>query len=56
MKNILVIGAGRTSSSLINYLFDKSAEFGWLITIADTIAGTCRTKSSKSSECKSYSI
>lgn len=35
MKNILVIGAGRTSSSLINYLFDKSAEFGWLITIAD---------------------
>lgn len=35
MKNILVIGAGRTSSSLINYLFDKSAEFSWLITIAD---------------------
>jgi saccharopine dehydrogenase (NADP+, L-glutamate forming) len=35
MKNILVIGAGRTSSSLVNYLFDKSAEFGWLITIAD---------------------
>lgn len=35
MKNILVIGAGRTSSSLINYLLDKSAEFGWLITIAD---------------------
>ncbi len=35
MKNILVIGAGRTSSSLINYLFDRSAEFGWLITIAD---------------------
>lgn len=35
MKNILVIGAGRTSSSLINYLLDKSAEFGWLIIIAD---------------------
>lgn len=35
MKNILVVGAGRTSSSLINYLFNKSTEFGWLITIAD---------------------
>ena len=35
MKNILVIGAGRTSSSLINYLLERSKEFGWLVTIAD---------------------
>ncbi len=35
MKNILVIGAGRTSSSLINYLLDKSKELDWIITVAD---------------------
>lgn len=35
MKNILVIGAGRTSSSLINYLLNKSAESGWFVAIAD---------------------
>ena len=35
MKNILVIGAGRTSSSLINYLLEKSAESDWTITVAD---------------------
>ena len=35
MKNILVIGAGRTSSSLINYLLDKSSEMDWAITVAD---------------------
>lgn len=35
MKKILVIGAGRTSSSLIKYLLNKSVENDWLITIAD---------------------
>jgi len=35
MKNILVVGAGRTSSSLINYLVNKSEEKDWFITVAD---------------------
>ena len=35
MKKILVLGAGRTASSLINYLANKSAENDWQITIAD---------------------
>ena len=35
MKNILVVGAGRTSSSLINYLINKSEENDWYITVAD---------------------
>lgn len=35
MKNILLIGAGRTSSSLIKYLLIKSVENDWMITIAD---------------------
>jgi saccharopine dehydrogenase (NADP+, L-glutamate forming) len=35
MKKILVVGAGRTSSSLIKYLLNKSAENDWIVTIAD---------------------
>lgn len=35
MKRILVIGAGRTSSSLIKYLLGKSPENDWYVTIAD---------------------
>ncbi len=52
MKNILVIGAGRTSSSLINYLFDKSAEFGWLITIADQSLELAEQKAANHSNAK----
>jgi saccharopine dehydrogenase (NADP+, L-glutamate forming) len=35
MKNILVIGAGRSSSSLIKYLLDHSDEEKWLVTVGD---------------------
>jgi saccharopine dehydrogenase-like NADP-dependent oxidoreductase len=35
MANILIIGAGRSSYSLIDYLKQNSSEFGWKITIAD---------------------
>ncbi len=35
MKKILVIGAGRSASSLIKYLLENSAEENWQITVAD---------------------
>ncbi len=35
MKNILVIGAGRSSSSLIRYLVEHSKENSWQLSIAD---------------------
>lgn len=35
MKNILVIGAGRSASSLIKYLLDNSANEGWKVTVGD---------------------
>lgn len=35
MRNILVIGAGRSSVFLIEYLFDKSKEKGWSVTVGD---------------------
>jgi saccharopine dehydrogenase-like NADP-dependent oxidoreductase len=35
MTKILVIGAGRSSGSLINYLLDHAARHDWQITVAD---------------------
>lgn len=35
MKQILIIGAGRSSTSLINYLIKKSAVYNWKVIIAD---------------------
>lgn len=35
MKNILIIGAGRSASSLIKYLLDNSSQENWKITVAD---------------------
>ena len=35
MKNILVIGAGRSASSLIKYLLDNSAKENWKVTVGD---------------------
>jgi len=35
MKNILLIGAGRSASTLIKYLLDNSRKENWKITVAD---------------------
>jgi saccharopine dehydrogenase (NADP+, L-glutamate forming) len=35
MKNILLIGAGRSASALIKYLLDNAAENDWFLTVAD---------------------
>ena len=35
MKRILVLGAGRSSSSLIRYLLDNALTFDWTVTVGD---------------------
>lgn len=35
MNNILIIGAGRSSIALINYVLKKAQEFQWFVTVAD---------------------
>ena len=35
MKNILVIGAGRSAVSLIKYLIDNALKYNWIVTVAD---------------------
>ena len=36
MKNILILGAGMSATTMINYLLSKSSEYNWQITLADT--------------------
>jgi saccharopine dehydrogenase-like NADP-dependent oxidoreductase len=38
MKNILVIGAGRSASSLIKYLLDQAGQKKWKVTVGDVSA------------------
>ena len=35
MRNILIIGAGRSSTSLINYLLEEAKKHHWFVTVAD---------------------
>lgn len=35
MKSILIIGAGRSATALINYVLDKAAQYSWFVTVAD---------------------
>ena len=44
MKKILVIGAGRSCTSLIKYFLDHSDELGWKITVADISKELCDRK------------
>jgi saccharopine dehydrogenase-like NADP-dependent oxidoreductase len=44
MKNILIIGAGRSSSSLIKYMLDHSAQENWKVTVADVSIGMVKLK------------
>ncbi|MGK0387521.1 MAG: saccharopine dehydrogenase-like NADP-dependent oxidoreductase [Maribacter sp.] len=36
MKNVLIIGAGRSATACINYCLTKAGEDGWFVTVADS--------------------
>ena len=44
MKNILVIGAGLSSSYLIKYLLQQATTYQWQITVADNNLQTAEAK------------
>ena len=44
MKNILILGAGLSSSTLIRYLLQKSKDYQWSITVADMDLATAERK------------
>ena len=45
MKNILVLGAGRTVPSLIDYLINQTTEFDFIVRLADVSESQAREKS-----------
>ncbi|MEX1240376.1 MAG: saccharopine dehydrogenase C-terminal domain-containing protein [Cyclobacteriaceae bacterium] len=44
MKRILLLGAGRSSSSLIKYVLDNARALGWQLTVGDVSVETARKK------------
>lgn len=44
MQNILIIGAGRSSSFLIKYLLNNAPTFNWKITVADISLANAKNK------------
>jgi saccharopine dehydrogenase-like NADP-dependent oxidoreductase len=50
MKNILVIGAGRSASSLIKYFLDNSEKENWNITVADVSLELAKQKTENHSQ------
>lgn len=44
MKNIFVIGAGRSTSSLINYLLDNSSKEQWKVRVGDVSLDMAKQK------------
>lgn len=56
MKKILVLGAGKTSASLINYLKKLSVSNNWTITIADQSIDLAKEKAGNHKKCKAISF
>lgn len=44
MENVLILGAGRSSSSLIHYMLDKAPQRGWKVTVGDFSENFAREK------------
>jgi saccharopine dehydrogenase-like NADP-dependent oxidoreductase len=42
-KNILVLGAGRSSAALITYLLQQATQFAWKITVGDMVLKYAQT-------------
>ena len=49
MKTILVLGAGRSSTSLIRYLLNEAAVHDWKVTIGDADIASSRKSVVKTS-------
>lgn len=54
MKNILIIGAGRSSSSLIKYLLDHSEEEGWKVHVGDTDVNLAKQKTNNHKNARAF--
>jgi|SRR6185436_11682238 len=56
MRNILVLGAGLSSSALIKYLLDHSQEEDWNVTVADFSSDAAKAKTKNHPRSKAVSL
>jgi saccharopine dehydrogenase-like NADP-dependent oxidoreductase len=56
MKNVVVIGAGKSSTVLIEYLLNEAAGNNWLITVADSNLALAQSKIAKSPNGKAITL
>ena len=49
MASILILGAGRSSSALIDYLLRRASEFNWRVTVGDVSVAAARDRIGNSS-------
>jgi saccharopine dehydrogenase (NADP+, L-glutamate forming) len=56
MKKILVIGAGRSTVSLIGYLLDNAAGLNWQVTVADMNLDLAKSKTSGHPQAKAIQL
>jgi saccharopine dehydrogenase-like NADP-dependent oxidoreductase len=56
MKNVVVIGAGKSSTVLIEYLLNEAAGNNWLITVADSNLALAQSKISNSPNGKAIAL
>ena len=56
MKNILIFGAGRSSSSLIKYLLDSANKENWFITVLDSDLKSAQEKVGKHPNAECFAI
>ncbi len=56
MNNILIIGAGRSASALINYILQEAAKFNWSVVVADADESVARQKMHNHPNGKSASL
>lgn len=56
MKHILVLGAGKSATSLIEYLIDESVVNNWQITVADADLSLAQSKTGNASNTRAISL
>ena len=54
MKNILIIGAGKSSAALIKYLLDKSEKEDLQLTIGDIATTNAKKTHQQAHKCNGY--
>jgi len=56
MKNILLLGAGKSATVLIDYLLTEAAKENWFVTIADADLALAQSKAGNSSFSKAIAL